>query len=44
MVPIGRGRASSSSAIARPETAVAIDAILNQKDTGVICIYIDQPE
>src|SRR6185503_5706968 len=33
MVPIGRGQRETG------KTAVAIDAILNQKDTGVICIY-----
>src|SRR5256712_5226343 len=40
MVPIGRGQRELSIGDRQAgKTAVAIDAILNQKDTGVICIY-----
>src|SRR5436189_4596148 len=40
MVPIGRGQRELIIGDRRTgKTAVAIDAILNQKDTGVICIY-----
>ncbi len=41
MIPIGRGQ--RELIIGDRETgksAVAIDAILNQKDTGVICVYV----
>src|ERR1043166_3698223 len=40
MVPIGRGQRKLIIGDRQTgKTAVAIDAILNQKDTGVICIY-----
>src|SRR2546426_347958 len=40
MVPIGRGQRELIIGDRETgKTAVAIDAILNQKDTGVICIY-----
>jgi F-type H+-transporting ATPase subunit alpha len=39
MVPIGRGQRELIIGDRQTgKTAVAIDAILNQKDTGVICI------
>src|SRR5436189_1335507 len=41
MVPIGRGQRELIIGDRQTgKTAVAIDAILNQKDTGVICIYV----
>src|SRR6202030_3182090 len=40
MVPIGRGQRELIIGDRQTgKTAVAVDAILNQKDTGVICIY-----
>src|SRR6186997_147048 len=40
MVPIGRGQRELIIGDRQTgKTAVAIDAILNQKDTGVLCIY-----
>src|SRR5213083_734617 len=40
MVPIGRGQRELISGDRQTgKTAVAIDTILNQKETGVICIY-----
>ena len=40
MVPIGRGQRELIIGDRQTgKTAVAIDTILNQKDTGVICIY-----
>jgi F-type H+-transporting ATPase subunit alpha len=40
MVPIGRGQRELVIGDRQTgKTAVAIDAILNQKDTGVVCIY-----
>ncbi|MCU1383718.1 MAG: atpA, partial [Acidobacteria bacterium] len=40
MVPIGRGQRELIIGDRQTgKTAVAIDAILNQRDTGVICIY-----
>src|SRR5579863_8444899 len=40
MVPIGRGQRELIIGDRQTgKTAVAIDAILNQKDTGIICIY-----
>src|SRR5216684_1791455 len=40
MVPIGRGQRELIIGDRQTgKTAIAIDAILNQKDTGVICIY-----
>src|SRR6202163_2646489 len=40
MVPIGRGKRELIIGDRQTgKTAVAIDAILNQKETGVICIY-----
>src|SRR5438128_6469665 len=40
MVPIGRGQRELFIGDRQTgKTAVAIDAILNQKDTGVVCIY-----
>jgi F-type H+-transporting ATPase subunit alpha len=41
MIPIGRGQRELIIGDRQTgKTAVAIDAILNQKDTGVICIYV----
>ena len=41
MVPIGRGQRELIIGDRQTgKTAVALDTILNQKDTGVICIYI----
>jgi len=41
MVPIGRGQRELIICDRQTgKTAVAIDAIINQKDTGVICIYV----
>ncbi len=41
MVPIGRGQRELIIGDRQTgKTAVAIDAIINQKDTGVICIYV----
>src|SRR6186713_1947816 len=40
MVPIGRGQRELIIGVRQTgKTAVAIDAILNQKHTGVVCIY-----
>src|SRR5438874_4376354 len=40
MVPIGRGQRELIIGDRQTgKTAVAVDAILNQKDTGVVCIY-----
>ncbi len=40
MIPVGRGQRELIIGDRQTgKTAVAIDAILNQKDTGVICIY-----
>ena len=40
MVPIGRGQRELIIGDRQTgKTAVAIDAILNQRETGVICIY-----
>src|SRR5688500_7810755 len=40
MVPIGRGQRELIIGDRQTgKTAVAVDTILNQKDTGVICIY-----
>src|ERR671933_301989 len=41
MVPIGRGQRELIIGDRQTgKTAVAVDTILNQKDTGVICIYV----
>jgi len=41
MIPIGRGQRELIIGDRQTgKTAIAIDAILNQKDTGVICIYV----
>jgi len=41
MVPIGRGQRELIIGDRKTgKTAIAIDAILNQKDTGVICVYV----
>lgn len=41
MVPIGRGQRELIIGDRQTgKTAIAIDAILNQKDTGVLCIYV----
>src|SRR5438270_10295650 len=41
MVPIGRGQRELIIGDRQTgKTAVAIDAILNQKETGVICVYV----
>ena len=41
MIPIGRGQRELIIGDRQTgKTAVAIDTILNQKDTGVICIYV----
>ena len=40
MIPIGRGQRELIIGDRQTgKTAVAIDTILNQKDTGVVCIY-----
>ena len=40
MIPVGRGQRELIIGDRQTgKTAVAVDAILNQKDTGVICIY-----
>lgn len=41
MVPVGRGQRELIIGDRQTgKTAVAIDAIINQKDTGVICVYV----
>ncbi len=41
MTPIGRGQRELIIGDRKTgKTAIAIDAILNQKDTGVICVYV----
>ncbi|MDO9226112.1 MAG: F0F1 ATP synthase subunit alpha [Pseudomonadota bacterium] len=41
MVPVGRGQRELIIGDRQTgKTAVAIDAIINQKDTGVLCIYV----
>ncbi len=41
MVPIGRGQRELIIGDSQTgKTALAIDAIINQKDTGVKCIYV----
>ncbi|OIO52786.1 F0F1 ATP synthase subunit alpha [Candidatus Uhrbacteria bacterium CG_4_10_14_0_8_um_filter_58_22] len=41
MIPIGRGQRELIIGDRQTgKTAVAIDAIINQKDTGVVCIYV----
>jgi len=41
MIPIGRGQRELIIGDRKTgKTAIAIDAIINQKDTGVICIYV----
>ncbi|MEM6794237.1 MAG: F0F1 ATP synthase subunit alpha [Acidobacteriota bacterium] len=41
MIPIGRGQRQLVIGDRKTgKTAIAIDAILNQKDTGVICVYV----
>ena len=41
MVPVGRGQRELIIGDRQTgKTAVALDAIINQKDTGVICIYV----
>ncbi|WP_255988156.1 F0F1 ATP synthase subunit alpha [Chitinolyticbacter albus] len=41
MVPIGRGQRELIIGDRQTgKTAVALDAIINQKDTGVVCIYV----
>ncbi|MBT8420045.1 MAG: F0F1 ATP synthase subunit alpha [Gammaproteobacteria bacterium] len=41
MVPVGRGQRELIIGDRQTgKTAIAIDAIINQKDTGVICIYV----
>ena len=41
MVPVGRGQRELIIGDRQTgKTAVAIDAIINQKDTGVVCIYV----
>jgi len=41
MIPIGRGQRQLIIGDRQTgKTAIAIDAIINQKDTGVICIYV----
>ena len=41
MVPIGRGQRELIIGDRQTgKTAVAVDAIINQKDTGVICVYV----
>jgi F-type H+-transporting ATPase subunit alpha len=41
MVPIGRGQRQLIIGDRQTgKTAIAVDAILNQKDTGVLCVYV----
>jgi F-type H+-transporting ATPase subunit alpha len=41
MIPIGRGQRELIIGDRKTgKTAIAIDAILNQKDTGVLCVYV----
>jgi len=41
MVPIGRGQRELIIGDRKTgKTAIALDAIINQKDTGVICVYV----
>ena len=41
MVPIGRGQRQLIVGDRQTgKTAIAVDAILNQKDTGVLCVYV----
>ena len=41
MIPIGRGQRELIIGDRQTgKTAIAIDTILNQQDTGVICIYV----
>ena len=41
MVPVGRGQRELIIGDRQTgKTAIAIDAIINQKDTGVTCIYV----
>ncbi len=41
MIPIGRGQRELIIGDRQTgKTAIAIDAIINQKDTGVICVYV----
>lgn len=41
MIPIGRGQRELIIGDRRTgKTAIAIDTIINQKDTGVICVYV----
>jgi len=41
MIPIGRGQRELIIGDRQTgKTAVAVDAIINQKDTGVICVYV----
>jgi len=41
MIPIGRGQRELIIGDRQTgKTAIALDAILNQKDTGVVCIYV----
>ncbi|HEY3375681.1 MAG TPA: F0F1 ATP synthase subunit alpha [Candidatus Aquicultor sp.] len=41
MIPIGRGQRELIIGDRRTgKTAIALDAIINQKDTGVICVYV----
>ena len=41
MIPIGRGQRELTIGARPPgKTTIAVDTILNQKETGVICIYV----
>ncbi len=41
MIPIGRGQRELIIGDRQTgKTAIAIDTIINQKDTGVICVYV----
>ena len=41
MIPIGRGQRELIIGDRKTgKTAIAVDAIINQKDTGVICVYV----
>ncbi len=41
MIPIGRGQRELIIGDRQTgKTAIAVDAILNQKDTGVVCVYV----
>ena len=40
MIPIGRGQRELSSVTVKSVKQHRIDAIINQKDTGIKCVYV----